>query len=102
MAALGVSMAAPASAMGNVSWNDCFGGYAGASNYSASSGISSANTARSGGCGFVGVTLRYTESAPTTITGHTTLYDSIATSRAVVAYGAWHFSQNNLDKRKLT
>lgn len=48
-------VALPASALGNTSWTECFGGYAGTSWQSPANGQLWANTTQSGGCGTVWV-----------------------------------------------
>lgn len=48
-------LALPAAALGNTSWTECFGGYAGRSWQSPANGQIWANTTQSGGCGTVWV-----------------------------------------------
>lgn len=94
MAGLMLIGTSPASALGSYVWNDCWGGYAGSSWYSSSTGRTNASTTRTDGCGYVGVSLRYQEAAPLSITAGSA-GDYISTSRAVVAYGGWHWSRTN-------
>lgn len=91
--AIGVSVGAagPASAYSNVTWNDCFGGYAGSSWYS-TSGLSYSSTQRVDGCGYVAAAIRYYTGYGNFVTSSS---DYISTNRAVAAYGGKHWSRSN-------
>lgn len=85
--------ASPAQAFGSVQWGDaCLAGYAGSSTYASATGISHANTARSGGtfCSYIGVALRYYAGAGPRVESQTSTL--VQTQRAVIAYGGWHYS----------
>ncbi len=98
---LAAGVAAPASATGSITWNDCFGGYTGASWYSAGIGTSYASTTREGGtCTYTAAALYYGSSSWGSKVAKNA--DYVVTSRAVVTLGGAHWSRNTESINKIS